>query len=103
MLREIITPYVIWGVILFASSVAQKLPNITISRALQGVRSRTGGISAELPNIFSVTHYDNKQVSDGSGYGCLNHISVNFNNYNNLYEGDLVTPPSRKCRFFIKY
>lgn len=102
MLREIITPYVIWGVILFVGSVAAGLPNITgvTGKVVAGVGYNSGRSGA----FYSVNGLETNVGTFGSGNG--NRVGYNFNAYysNSIYgSSTTVTPLSISTKFFIKY
>jgi hypothetical protein len=97
VLREIITPYFIWGVILFEVSVAAGLPNIAGQFAFCGFAANDEG-------AFHCTRSgtDTWGNEPGGFFYMVTQFSAYF--YNQIYKStNTVTPLSLSTKFFIKY
>lgn len=94
MLREIITPYVIWGVILFVSSVAAGIPDIIVQ-----ITHRDFGLSNSIGQATGSQGY----VGHGANVE-RDQYTWRASYVNDTYgHSTTVTPLSLSTKFFIKY
>ena len=102
MLREIITPYFIWGVILFEGSVTAGIPNVA------GEFAVTGGKGFENMGVagpfYTGAYLKKSGYAEASSKIDMYYKGMSLQLANAIYgNSTTVTPLSLSTKFFIKY